>query len=334
MQCIMENAVEDEPAPDMVSYDGIPEDAMADLLSQFLTGVMRKETVMNQLRHHFNEESPTNCPRAKALFERCFVQQIQQNQIGNQGNGRFNLFEAMGAAGRHTSSQSQRNQPAPGPLAASVCPRPSTLNPGVSASLQQAREQMSLSGIKQNRRAPGTFSKRNNENVTFILFLYSSAPDFLHDNFYHELKRADEGITYDSLLQKKYRGKKPMNERKAEFRRNTLRDVVKNALGGAGSKPTKNTANLPAIVANVEDSFIAYLCNRLKSDGALMAPDVYSGYRSGLTYLFSRYKYTRPTEFMEKVSDLMKGVKRVAKKSRQVGEVSSSIATFLNEMLT
>ena len=125
-----------------------------------------------------------------------------------------------------------------------------------------------------------------------------------------------------------------MNERKAEFRRNTLRDVVKNALGGAGSKPTKNTTNLPAIVANVEDSFIAYLCNRHKSDGALMAPDVYSGYRSGLTYLFSRYEYTRPTEFMEKVSDLMKGVKRVANKARQVGEVSSSIATFLNEMLT
>lgn len=90
---------------------------------------------------------------------------------------------------------------------------------------------MTLEGIKQARRAKKTFDKRNGENVSFILWLFDNKPEFLKPEFLEELQRTDSEIDYSILARKRYKGKKNIDERKAEFRRSTLADACKSVLG-------------------------------------------------------------------------------------------------------
>ena len=58
------------------------------------------------------------------------------------------------------------------------------------------------------------------------------------------------------------------------------------------------------------------------ADGSLMMPDVYNGFRSSLTYLFSRYDFKTPGGYDAELSRYMRGAVRIAKEARQNGEVS------------
>ena len=64
-----------------------------------------------------------------------------------------------------------------------------------------------------------------------------------------------------------------------------------------------------------------YIADKVKADGSLMKPDVYKGYRSGLTYLFTRYGYKPPDGYMSELSRYMQGAARIANDARQHGEV-------------
>ena len=83
-----------------------------------------------------------------------------------------------------------------------------------------------------------------------------------------------------------------------------------------------DTVDLGAVSNNVSDSFFEYLCHRKKPSGGLMMASCYSGYRSALTYLYKRYGRRIADEVNEEISDLMKGVKRIANQARQAGEAS------------
>ena len=221
--------------------------------------------------------------------------------------------------------------------------------------LADARAEMTLGGIKQARRAKKTFDKRNGENVSFILWLFGNKPEFLEDRFRELLQRTDNEIDYRILTRKRYKGKKNIDERKAEFRRSTLADACKSVLGDLSQvggidlcstserlpltfvhnfqAPTMPTVDLEAVANNVEGSFFDYLCNRKKKDGGLMMASCYAGYRSALSFQFKRDGRSIPEELKEEISDLMKGVKRIANKARQAGEVSFTsrlIVVFLD----
>ena len=53
-----------------------------------------------------------------------------------------------------------------------------------------------------------------------------------------------------------------------------------------------------------------------------MMASCYTGYRSAFSFLFKRYGRRISEELKEEISDLMKGVKRIANQARQAGEVS------------
>lgn len=216
--------------------------------------------------------------------------------------------------------------------------------------LADARAEMTSHGIRNATRAQKTFVKRNGENVSYILWLFDNMPHFLNDEFRRVLQREDGQIDYDAFFRKKYRGKKTPEERKVDFRKQTLAKACKAILkdlsqvGGIdlcicsnvprllslllawthnSQTPTMETVDLEAVSNNVADSFFEYLCARKKKGGGLMMASCYSGYRSGLTFLFKRYGRTIPADLNDEISDLMKGVKRIANKARQAGEVCS-----------
>ena len=210
--------------------------------------------------------------------------------------------------------------------------------------LADVRAEMTLEGIKNATRARKTFSKRNGENVSFILWLFDNKPEFLEDQFRQLLQRTDNEIDYSILTRKRYRGKKTIDERKVELRKSSLADVCKSVLkdlsqvGGIElswtseripltfvhnfQAPTMATVDLEAVANDVAGSFFEYICNRKKQDGGLMMASCYTGYRSAFSFLFKRYGRRISEELKEEISDLMKGVKRIANQARQAGEVS------------
>jgi hypothetical protein len=96
------------------------------------------------------------------------------------------------------------------------------------------------------------------------------------------------------------------------------RKVIKEEyLGLGGTEPLKEVVIFDSITPEV---FGEYLCEKRKKDGGLLKPGTYKAMRSGLSYLFKRYKCQQSEYFMTEVSEILAGVKRTANEAVQAGE--------------
>ena len=147
----------------------------------------------------------------------------------------------------------------------------------------------------------------------------------LNPELLRELGDSGVDIDYTDLENRhaKYirRGKKPLEQRKAEYQFELLRNIVWGFLGKPGTRPPRRAFDLEALSSNV-DVYLQYIAEKVKADGSLMKPAVYKGYRSSLTYLYQRYGFVTPGEYDKQVSRYMQGAARIANDARQHGEVS------------
>lgn len=195
-------------------------------------------------------------------------------------------------------------------------------SPAAGFTLQKIRDEMTPQGVRRRTRAVSTFKKRTAANEIFILWLYNHHGNLLHQTFRETLDDISTDPDYSPVTErrKKYTGKKTIEERKEEYLNSLMREEINNALGDLGQEPPQLTVNFDQLCENV-DVFLEYLCDKKKANGGLMKPSVYKDYRSGLTFLFRRYRYTIPKTFEDDLSECMKGVKRISNEARQKGEV-------------
>lgn len=189
----------------------------------------------------------------------------------------------------------------------------------VSDLLRAIRNEMTVEGIKRNTRAKSTFDTHQNENTRFIVWLFYNHTHVLSADLRRDLQDMIDTIDYDTMLKRKYRGKKTVEERKQHYLFNQLRAKVGEYLGTAGSETNKTTVLFDQFVADHE-IYVDYLCKRKKSNGGLMKPSVYKSYRASLSFLFWRYDFQTPAPFNAKLKNCMDGIKRVANMARQCGE--------------
>lgn len=111
----------------------------------------------------------------------------------------------------------------------------------VSDLLRAIRNEMTVEGIKRNTRAKSTFDTHQNENTRFIVWLFYNHKHVLSADLCRDLQDMIDRIDYDTMLKKKYRGKKTVEERKQHYLFNQLRAKVGEYLGTAGSETNKTT---------------------------------------------------------------------------------------------
>ena len=217
--------------PRLLDGTNVPMDVLATLFHEWLTGETSDTHTLSQLKHIFDGDNE----RARAYFRDQFVAnartQANGDRVAREGafsrpSSGIDFASAFGAA------EAQGRGPDP--------PIPARADLGVSVSvgghvpsqLADARAKMTLDGIRNATRAKKTFGKRNGENITFILWLYDNKPAFLHDEFRQLLQSQDDRIDYDAFFRKRYRGKKTPEERRDNFRKDTLANVCKTVLRG------------------------------------------------------------------------------------------------------
>ena len=201
--------------------------------------------------------------------------------------------------------------------------------PQVGVHLQQMRANFNAANIRRKSKSPGTFSKHQKENERFILYLFDHEElhPYLHQNFLHELHDEEASIDYSGIINgytayvNKSRGKtvKSLQERKEDHRETVLRSHISYSLNEPAMQPRAQTVDLHAIEQNV-DMLLDYMASATKEDGGMMRPKTYGGYRSSLTYLFSRYKYTPSREYENYMKEGMEGIKRYVNEATQHGE--------------
>ena len=165
----------------------------------------------------------------------------------------------------------------------------------------------------KNSRSPSTFSKhqRENESLAVYFWLDNDKQQYLTTELQHDLADADMEIDYSHLEARHRRyirqgGKKSLEARKEEWRIILLKSVVKGYLGPPGTSPPRRAFVLDALTSDVK-IYMNYIADKVKADGSLMKPDVYKGYRSSLTYLFTRYRYTPREGYYTELSRYMNG---------------------------
>eukprot|EP00804_Cyclotella_cryptica_P020114 CCRYP_020133-RA/>CCRYP_020133-RA protein AED:0.24 eAED:0.24 QI:0/0/0/1/1/1/2/0/687 len=137
-------------------------------------------------------------------------------------------------------------------------------------------------------------------------------PIFLPQN-YVKLDDANAGIDFSpvELQFHRYRrngGKKSLEERKADFRQDILRNVISSFIGEPGTTPPRDVADLPALKANV-DIFIKYVTDTRKENGGIMKSGSYASFRASFTYLFSVKLVYNLRAFDEQLKEDTEGVK-------------------------
>ncbi len=182
--------------------------------------------------------------------------------------------------------------------------------------LPAAQQQFTAEIVRRSSGAHDTFTKRQNHNERFILYLFETEAlhPFLHDEFLHELTDINTAVDYSDVINKyrKYRrngGKKTLEERKEECRIKLLRDHIAHTLNTPGLQPRGQTVNFDALENNV-DVFVNYLTTCRRNGVDVMKPKTYSGLRSSFTYLFRRYRRTTSRQFDIELSECMEGIKR------------------------
>ncbi len=90
-------------------------------------------------------------------------------------------------------------------------------------------------------------------------------------------------------------------------------------MNSPGLPPREPTVDLQALEQNV-DVITDYLTSSRKNGMNIMKAKTYAGLRSGITFLFRRYKYTTSRVYEIDLKEGMEGIKRYSNKSTQVGE--------------
>ena len=191
------------------------------------------------------------------------------------------------------------------------------------------RQNFNPETVRKSSKGQETFSKRQNHNARFILHLYENEEyhNHLEERLLHELDDINAEPDYSVIISRhaKYRrngGKKTLADRKEECRRKLLRDHICYVLNDPGMVPRGRTVKLDVLEQNV-DVFVKYLTITRKDDsidGDLLSAKSYLGFRSSLTYLFRRYRYTTSRAFEEELKECMEGVKRFSNQCNQHGE--------------
>ena len=200
-----------------------------------------------------------------------------------------------------------------------------------SITLRRIRGLFTPAGMLAHSRSASTFKKHQSENERLAVYFWldSSKHVYLTPELLRELADADVAIDYTYLenRQAKYvrsGGKKPLAQRKEDYRLELLRGIVRGFLGKPGTRPPRRAFDLEALSSNV-DVYLQYIADKVKADGSLMKPGVYKGYRSSLTYLYQRYGFATTSEYDKQVSCYIQGAARIANDARQHGEVSKKL---------
>lgn len=181
---------------------------------------------------------------------------------------------------------------------------------------------MTVEGIEKNTRTKSTFNTHQNENTRVIVWLFYNHKHVIHDELCSTLQDIIETVDYDTMLSRKYRGKKSVEERKNVYLFQQLRDKVAEVLGTPGSTTNKKTVTLFDQFVADPKIYVDYLAKRRKGNGGLMKPSVYKSYRASLSFLFWRYEFQvpEPEQFNIRLKTYMDGIKRLANKARQCDE--------------
>ena len=184
---------------------------------------------------------------------------------------------------------------------------------------------MTIDNCKKMNRAKKTFYKHGLENERFILWLYQS------DQYRLECLVPELVVEIDDLVAEivipdhlKTRWRRVAKEkgssyalRVQKFKNLKIREHVRTWTGIEGESPLKEIINFEGLTV---DCFGQYVCEKRKIDGSLLKPNGYKAMRSGLSYLFKRYKQKMDETFFEQVGEMIKGAKRIANLARQGGE--------------
>ena len=172
---------------------------------------------------------------------------------------------------------------------------------------------------KNGRHSPtveNTFTKRQRDNMKFILFLFENEEfhPYLHEPFLHELQNINTNIDYTEVRDKQrmYRkngGKKSLQERENEYRRNLLRKHIEYSLNSPLKAPRTQTVDLPALEKNVH-VFAKYIASANEIYNKKLRPVAfYMSLRVGLRYLFMRYKYSPSRQYFDDLKACIESTK-------------------------
>jgi hypothetical protein len=176
---------------------------------------------------------------------------------------------------------------------------------------------MNLVTVKGKARAKKTFYKNQLFSERMILYYYYSnhRDTILTRELITALNQERENVVYPPYNSRKK--KLSEEQQRKAYVEQRLRKVISAFIGPAESSPPKEIMHF---ANHTSDHFGEYITALRKSNGAIYQPGSYKGYRSGLSYLQKRYKFTATVDFTTELTDLMTGVQRHANQAKQVGE--------------
>jgi hypothetical protein len=192
--------------------------------------------------------------------------------------------------------------------------------------LANLRANFNPTNILRASKAASTFAKHKSNHERFIVHLYLTTPQLLHQEICQQMNDVVANINYSSVISKydKYHkngGKKSLEERKKEYKIRLLRGKVKDALGAPSTTPPQPTVKFELLTEDVT-LFLGYIAEMRRDNGGLLKPGAYASFRSSLQYLFFRYKYDVTFRYEKELKNALEGVKRYTNTAVQAGEGS------------
>ena len=181
--------------------------------------------------------------------------------------------------------------------------------PNFNLRLQDIRAKMTIDGARKNSQSKHTFYKNGLENERFLMWLFNHPvhqTNVLKEDFILSIEEAESSVIFPPKFQLLPPDKR--HEKQTKFLDHAVRQTIKSEyLGPGGTEPFQDVVNFDSITPEV---FGEYLCEKRKKNGGLLKPGSYKGMRSGLSYLFKRYKCHQSEYFMTEVSEILAGVKQ------------------------
>ena len=145
------------------------------------------------------------------------------------------------------------------------------IRPVPSFNLQQIRARFHPEGMLKSSRSTSTFAGTQRENEQLIYYLWKENPGMLYTEFCNHLRDVDAAIDYSHITDpiKRYRGKKPRQQRMQEHSIQSLRKAISEALGPGGTRPTTLTIDFDAFTTDPV-TYIEYIKTKVKADDVLM----------------------------------------------------------------
>jgi len=193
-----------------------------------------------------------------------------------------------------------------------------------SARLLRLRENFTPTGVKKKAKADATFNKHQSCNERLIYWLYENHSNVLTADLRNALDDLVADVDYSAVESQypKYRqrkGKKSLDERKKDHKTKLIRGLISDHLGQPGLQPTSPTICFDSFEQE-KDLFIEFLTECRREDGGILKDKFYTGFRSSLTFLYTRYRRTMPESMAIDLKESMEGIQRVSNEARQHGE--------------